>query len=473
MSALRDSASVPAGPLADLRDRRREQRSWYVYDWANSAYVTVTGTVLFGPYLTVVAERAACPDLADGAECTATLPLFGFVPVTPGALVAYLITISTVAIALLLPFVGVLADRSPRKRTLMARFAWAGAVPATAMVVVAGDRWALGAVLLVVANACLAASLTVYDSILVDIAAPDERDRVSSRGWAVGYAAGFVLLALNLAVLSSAEAVGLGQEWAVRLGVASAGVWWGLFTLVPYLGLRDRPAAAVGTGSTDPHPGLLRATAASVRQLGETLREARRYPRTLLFLAAYLLFNDGVQTVIGVSAIFGAQELGLATGDLVLAILVVQGVAFFGALGFGLLASRTGTKAAILVSLVLWTAVVGAGYALPAGDLGAFVGLAAGIGLVLGGTQALSRSLYSQLVPPGRQGEYFALYQAGERGTSWFGTLTFGLVQQATGSYRLAIVAVVAFFVAGGLLLWRVDVRQGILDAGNEAPPVT
>ncbi|MFC3687674.1 MFS transporter [Aquipuribacter hungaricus] len=467
--AVAQHRTVPPGPLADPAARRREQRSWYVYDWANSAFVTTVGTVLVGPYLTALATEAACPDLAEGARCGGTVALLGLVDVSPDSLVAFLISISTVLIALLLPLVGAVADRSGRKRVLMAGFAWAGAAAATCLVLVSGSAWAAGAALLVVGNACLAASLTVYDAILVDVAAPDERDRVSSRGWALGYLGGFLLLVVNLGVVLGAGSLGLSDGQAVRVSLASAGLWWAGFTLVPFLGLRDRPAVDVVGGRQAGVAGLVGGT---VRQLADTAREARRYPQTLLFLGAYVLFNDGVQTVIAVSSIYGSVELGFATEQLILVIVVVQAVAFVGALLFGRLARTTGAKRAILLSLVVWTAVVGAAYLLPAGQLVPFVALGAGIGLVLGGTQALSRSLYSQLVPYGKQAEYFSLYQAAERGTSWFGTLTFGIVQQVTGSFRLSILAVVAFFVLGGLLLLRVDVRKGITDAGNEVPEV-
>jgi UMF1 family MFS transporter len=193
----------------------------------------------------------------------------------------------------------------------------------------------------------------------------------------------------------------------------------------------------------------------------------------LLFLGAYVLFNDGVQTVIAMSSIYGAEELGFATQELIVVVVVVQAVAVGGALLFGRVARSVGAKRAILLSLVVSVVVVGAAYSLPAGQFGPFVALGAGIGLVLGGTQALSRSLFSQLVPYGKQAEYFSLYHAAERGTSWFGTATFGAVYAATGSYRLSILAVLAFFVLGGCLLLLVDVRKGILDAGNEVPAVT
>jgi UMF1 family MFS transporter len=249
------------------------------------------------------------------------------------------------------------------------------------------------------------------------------------------------------------------------VSLLSAGLWWGLFTLIPYRGLHDRPPTAV-----DPSSRAL--VAASFGQLWGTLRHLRGYRNTLLFLLAYLFFNDGVQTVIYASSIFGQEELGLGSQQLITTILLVQFVAFLGALAFGWAAARIGAWRSVLGSLAMWCVVVSLGYFVPAHRFVLFLGLAVLIGLVLGGTQALSRSLYSQLVPRGREAEYFSLYQATERGTSWFGTLLFGVVFQLTDSYRYAIVALVVFFVLGGGLLARVDMRAGIVAAGNEVPRV-
>ena len=469
-------SSRPGG-IADLTPlvRRREQRAWYWYDWANSGYVTVVGSVLLAPYLTSVAERDACgftTDVDAGVRCTEALSVLG-VAVSPGSLVFYVITLATVVSAFVLPVVGAVADRSARRRTLMARLAWTGSAAAAGLFFVEGTNWPLGAGLLLVATLGLASSLVVYDAILIDVASPDERDRVSSRGWALGYLGGGVLLLLVLALVQAHDALGLDTATAVRLSMLAAGLWWGGFTLVPWLGLRDRgPAAGPGAGSPAGRPGDRGLVRGSFGQLWSTLADLRNYPVTLTFLLAYLVYNDGIQTVIVAASTYGEKELGFGTGVLVATILMVQFVAFVGALVFGRAAERFGARRVVLTGLVGWIAIVSAGYFLPENRLVPFLTLAAGIGLVLGGTQALSRSFFSQLVPRGREAEYFGLYQAGERGTSWLGTLVFGLVYQGTGSYRPAILALALFFVVGFVLLLRVDPERGIREAGNQPPAV-
>jgi UMF1 family MFS transporter len=453
--------------IADLRPlaRAKEQKAWYWYDWANSAYVTTIATVLFAPYLTSVAERAACGFVGDeDRKCEANLQVLGL-GISPGSLVFYVVTLATVFSALILPVVGAVADRSSHKKVIMARFAWAGSLSAGCMFFVAGTNWQLGVLLLFLANICLGSSLVVYDAILCEIASPDERDRVSSRGWAMGYLGGFILLAVNLAVVTLHDSIGLSTEMAVRLSLLSAAAWWGAFTIIPYRGIKDRPAVNV-----EREPGGL--VRQSFGQLFATLRDMRNYPMTLTFLLAYLFYNDGIQTVIASSSVYGEKELGFETSVLIATILLVQFVAFFGALLFGKLAESRGSRSVILGGLVIWMVVVTAGYFIPEKNLLLFLSLAVGIGLVLGGTQALSRSFFSQLIPRGREAEYFSLYQACERGTSWLGTLVFGLVHQMTDSYRPAIFALIAFFVVGGLLLYRVDPARGIREAGNEVPAV-
>ncbi len=453
MSALSTASQI------DPVERRREQRGWYWYDFANSAFVTTTATVLAGPYITAVAKTAAC-GTSEG-DCDTPLSILGL-NVSAGALYFYAITVTTILSAFLLPVVGAFADRSSTKKRLMAGFAWAGSFFAALLFFVRDSNWQLGVGAMMAASLCLGASLVVYDAILIEISTPDERDGVSSRGWAFGYVGGALLLIANLALLTVMKD---DQGAAARISMLSAALWWAGFTFVPFVRLRNRPAVNVEKidGGT---------VGRSFAQLWHTLQHARAYPMTLLFLVAYLFFNDGVQTVIYASSVYGSEELGFDTTTLFAAILTVQVVAIFGALLLGRLAGRYGAKRVVLGSLVAWMFVIVGGFLIPEKQVVPFLVLAASIGLVLGGTQALSRSLFSQLIPRGREAEYFSLYQAMERGTSWLGTLAFGLAFTVFGSYRIAIVLLVVFFVVGGFLLSRVDVRRGILEAGNEVPAV-
>ncbi len=329
-----------------------------------------------------------------------------------------------------------------------------------------GERYLLGGALLIIANVSFVVSMMLYNSFLPQIAPPDERDAVSSRGWAFGYAGGALVLIANLVLYGAHDSFGLSAGTAVRICLASAGLWWGAFSVIPLRRLRDRRTAVTkeptGAGGATLGKGW--------QQLRETLRELRRHPLTLSFLLAYLVYNDGVQTVITQASVYGSEELGLDQTTLIVAVLLVQVLAAAGALLMGRLAARYGAQRTILGSLVAWVLTLAAGYFLPAKAPGWFFGLAVGIGLVLGGSQALSRSLFSHLVPRGKEAEYFSAYEMSDRGVSWLGPLVFGVAYQLTGSYRDAIVSLVAFFVIGFVLLVRVPVRRAIAAAGNPVP---
>lgn len=449
--------AAPVGSAAPRTDRRREQRGWYFYDWANSTFSTTVVSVFLGPYLTDITKAAAGPD--------------GFVhvlgiPVRATAWFTALVFVSVALQVLLLPLVGALADRTRSKRRMLAAFAYVGALATMLLVFVTGGRYLLGGLLFVVANVALGASVVVYNAFLPDIATPAERDAVSSRGWAFGYLGGAILLTGNLVVYGARHSLGLSDSAAVRICLVSAGVWWAVFTLVPLCALRDRPPRhVVPAGGAGP----LRA---GFQQLTATLRELRGYRQSLLFLIAFLLYNDGIQAAISFAATYGKEELALGQGTLASAILLVQFVAFGGGLALGRLAGRVGAKRTVLGSLVVWTVVVAVAAVLPAGRALLFYLLAVVIGLVLGGSQALSRSLFSQLIPSGREAEYFGLYEISDSATSAIGALLIFVTLQTTGSYRLAIAALVIFFVVGFALLVRVDVTRGIEEVGNEVPGV-
>ncbi|CAL9631136.1 hypothetical protein SUDANB145_06082 [Streptomyces sp. enrichment culture] len=429
--------------------RRREQRGWYFYDWACSVYSTSVLTVFLGPYLTSVAEAAA-----DGDGFVHPLGI----PVRAGSFFAYAVSLSVIVAVLVMPLVGAAADRTGRKKPLLGAAAYVGAAATAGMFFLDGDRYLLGGALLVIANAAQSVATMLYNSYLPQIAPPEERDAVSSRGWAFGYAAGALVLVVDLVLYTAHDSFGLTESAAVRICLASAGLWWGAFALIPLRRLRDRRAPEREAAL----PGL--------RQLAATVRGMRRHPLTLAFLLAYLVYNDGIQTVISQASVYGSEELGLGQSTLIVAVLLVQVLAVAGALLLGRLARRYGAKRTILGSLAAWTVTLAAGYFLPAGAPVWFFALAAGIGLVLGGSQALSRSLFSHLVPPGKEAEYFSAYEISDRGMSWLGPLLFGLTYQLTGSYRDAIISLVAFFVIGFVLLARVPVGRAIRDAGNPVP---
>jgi UMF1 family MFS transporter len=321
-----------------------------------------------------------------------------------------------------------------------------------------GTRYLLGGGLFLLANVCFGASVVFYNAWLPDIAPPEDRDAVSSVGWAFGYLGGGILLLLNLILFSHARDLGLTSGEAVRISLASAGAWWAVFSVLPLATMRRREAAR----PLPPGEGIL---ATGFRQLRRTFAEAKGQRQLLLFLGAYLLYNDGIQTVIALSSQFGQEELGLSVSTLTTAILMVQFVAFFGALLFNAFAKRVGAKAAVAISLVLWTGTLVYAYA-GLRDATGFYAMAACVAVVLGGSQALSRSLFSRMIPAGREAEYFSLYVVSERGTSWLGPLFFGLALQFTGSYRVAILSLAVFFVAGLALLLRVDVAKAEAEAG-------
>jgi UMF1 family MFS transporter len=239
-------------------------------------------------------------------------------------------------------------------------------------------------------------------------------------------------------------------------------VWWAAFTTIPLVRLRNRPAVAGdrrGSVLTD-----------GFRQLGHTLRHLTGYPLTVMFLVAYLIYNDGIQTVITLSGVYADKQLGLSQSVRVQTILLVQFLAFFGAWAMGRLALRVGGRKAVLGSLVVWVVAVGLAYLLPAGRAVPFVLLGCLIGIVLGGSQALSRSLFSQLIPHGQEAEYFGLYEISSDGTSWLGPLLFGVAYQVTHTYRVAIVSLLVFFIIGFVALLAVPMRRAIEAAGNTAP---
>jgi len=450
MSA-RSTSGATGATSAPPVDDRRELVSWYFYDWANSAFSTTVVTVFLGPYLTTIAQAAAD---ANGFVHPLGITVFA------DSFFSYMVSLSVLLQVFFLPVLGAIADYSHLKKQMLGFFAYLGAFATMALYFLQGDHYLLGGVLFLVANLSFGASIVFYNAFLPEISSLERRDVVSSQGWALGYLGGGILLAANLVLFLNADAFGIATGHAVRISMASAGVWWAIFTLIPLMNLKRRqPRKSLQAGE--------RMLTVGFRQLMHTLRNLPAYPQTLLFLVAYLLYNDGIQTVIALSSQFGNQELGIGESSLVALILIVQFVAFGGALLFGYLSGKMGTKRAILVSLVIWSLTIIYAYALLQTEVQFFL-MGAVIAVVLGGSQALSRSAFSTMIPKSQEAEYFGLYEISERGTSWIGPLVFGLALQMTGSYRIGILSVVVFFVAGLALLPFVDFRRAAVEVGRE-----
>ncbi|HEX8187359.1 MAG TPA: MFS transporter [Pyrinomonadaceae bacterium] len=462
-----------AGPDGQPVNDRREVFGWMLYDWANSAFYTTVVGALLGPYLIALAQ-------ADVGKTGVVLGLGPLGSVTAQSFYQLFVAVAVGSQVLLLPVVGAIADYSNLKKRLMAVFCYTGVAATCLLFFVTGRLYLLGGLLFVVANLCYGGAIVLYNSFLPEIVTEDRRDRVSSRGFALGYLGGGLLLALNFLMVGAAPALlapygyaeGAARGLAVRLSLLSAGVWWGVFAFISFRRLRARPTRR----ELPPGKNLL---TAGFAQLADTFRELRRLPHTLKYLVAYLLYNDGIQTVIGSAAVFIAAELfegGLDNPDaptFVLSIfLFVQFMGIGGALLFERVARLLGTKRAIVVSLVVWAGIVIYAFALFETRAQAWV-MAGVIAVVLGGSQALSRSLFSQMIPAGREASFFGIYEVSERGTSWLGPLVFSVVVARTGSFRYAILALIVFFVSGLLLLVFTDTARAIREAGNDPAPTS
>ncbi len=473
MSVVDDQEAVGSAP-----DRRREQRGWVFYDWANSVFPTSVITVFGALYLTAVAADAAmadtatngpnpCPADGDGGTnklVNCQIEVFGW-HFQAGSLWGYLLAAATVVQVLIVPLMGAIADRTQNKKRMLAIFAFGGAAATTLMSLISGTNWQLGVILFVLGNIGYGTSVVIYYAFIPEIATADERDGLSTRGWAFGYLGSGCALLLQLGIYLAHDALGLTEGNAAQIAFLMSGLWWAGFTLIPLRRLRNHQRPHGGEHGA----GVL---TGGFRELAGTIKLARAYPLTLAFLGTYLIYTDGIATVANVSAQYGSEELNFSNTVLIGTILIVQFVAFFGGVLHGLVARRLGAKRTIMLSLGVWVLVVGAAYFVQAGQEVQFFALAAGIGLVLGGTNALSRSLFSQMVPAGKEAQYFSIYEIGERATSWMGPALFAAVAGATGSYRPAIISLVVFFFVGLVLMFFVPARRAIRAVGNPEPAV-
>lgn len=440
------SNSQPAsrrGILNALGLHRPELRAWAMYDWAVSAMQTTISTAVFPIYFLQVA--AAGRTDAEGTQ-----------------LLGYANTVAAVLIAVLAPILGAIADYKAAKKRFLVGFMLLGVTATAMMFLIQHGQVLLASVLFVLSMAGATGSMTFYESLLPHIASEDEMDRVSTAGYALGYVGGGLLLALNLAWISNPGAFGLpfGENLTraqatlpSRLAFVSVGVWWLLFS-IPVLRRVPEPPRALEADESPAGSAIF----VAFTRLGETLRELRRFKQAALAMVAFTIYNDGIQTIVKMATAFG-NELHIERKDLISAILLVQFIGIPCAFAFGSLASKLGAKRSIFLGLLVYTGICIYAYTIQ--TTREFYVLACLVGLVQGGTQALSRSLFANMIPKHKSGEFFGFYSVFEKFGGILGPLVFAIAVGQGGTSRVAILWVIGFFVVGGALLAFVNVPEG------------
>jgi UMF1 family MFS transporter len=431
-------------PLAHrLGLHRPELRAWAMYDWATSAMQTVVMTAVFPIFFVKVAGANLPPE-----QATQQLSLVNSIALT--------------LVAIASPILGAISDLAGNKKRLLATFMLAGVLATGSMYWIGHGELGLASALFIISMIGATGSFVFYESLLPHIASPSEIDRVSTAGFALGYLGGGVLLALNLAWIQKPEWFGLPSgpgltpseaTLPARLAFVSVAVWWGLFSIPLFRRVPEPPRRRE---PDEPRAG--HAILGAFTRLGETLRELRGFRHAFIFLLAFLIYNDGIQTIIKMATAYGT-EIGIGAGALIGAILIVQFVGIPCAFLFGMLAGKIGAKRAIFIGLVAYTGISVLGYFMTSATH--FYILAGLVGVVQGGTQALSRSLFASMVPKHKSGEFFGFFSVFEKFAGILGPLFFYVAIELTGSSRAAILSIIAFFAVGAVLLAKVDPAEG------------
>jgi UMF1 family MFS transporter len=431
---------------------RPDIRAWAMYDWANSAFQTTIIAAVFPIYFHRVAAAGLAP-----AEATSRF--------------AWATTIAILIVAIIAPLLGAVADYAAIKKRLLAVFLAIGVIATGAMYWIEKGDWLFALVLFVIGNVGVAGSIVFYDSLLPHLVEPSDLDRVSSAGYALGYIGGGVLLAVNLAMIQKPGLFGIPDAGvATRLSLASVAVWWLVFSIPLFRRVPEPPRRI----ERDETPGM-NPVLTGGRRLVETFHELRKYRQAFLLLLAFLLYNDGIQTIVRMATTYGS-ELGIDESAMILALLITQFIGVPFAFLFGALADRIGAKRAIFGGLAIYAGITVLGYYMK--NATQFLALAVLVGMVQGGTQALSRSLFASMIPRHKSSEFFAFFGVFERYAGILGPAVFAWVSAHSGTSRSAILSVIAFFVLGAAILTRVDVAAGRravagdLGAGSQLVPV-
>ncbi len=423
----------PTPFLERLGLHRRELRAWAMYEWAITGMYAVIVTAVFPIYFADVAAA----DL-DGA--------------TSSQIYALANTVGIVLVGLAAPLLGALTDTQPIKKALLGGFAGVGAAAVCGLFLVDTGGWRLGVALFVVINIGVNASTVFYDALLPHVAERHEVDRVSTGAFGVGYVGAGLLLVLSLAIIQVPGTFGIEDgTLPSRVVFVLTGLWWGGFTLPLLRRVREpEPEIVLAPGE--------RPLAAAGRRLLVTFRSLRGYREAFLLLIAYFVYGDGIGTIIRLAAVYGT-EIGIDQTTLIGSIVLVQFVGVPATFAFGALAGRFSAKRAVFGGLCAYAGITVLGFFMTTGWH--FLVLAMAVGLVQGGTQALSRSLFASLIPAARSGEFFGFFGVIDKFSGFMGPAVFAAVSSQVGSSRMGILSVIVFFVVGALLLSRVDVEAG------------
>ena len=435
---MADAETVAPAPARSFLSRlgldRPVLRAWAMYDWANSVFMTIV-ILIFPIYFADVAAKGL-----PAAEASRRF--------------AFATTLSMTLVALLSPFLGAAADYAAAKKKFLAAFLGLGVITTGGLALVGEGGWVLGAILFILANIGVTSSIVFYESLLPHICDESEVDRVSSAGYAMGYVGGGLAMAVSVLAIVKPAWFGLADpSAATRLSFLFAAAWWALFSIPLFRRVPEPPA--LHAAHEHPGQGILKI---SVARLGQTLRDMKLFKQTLLFLIAFFIYNDGIGTIIRMASIYG-REIGIGTNSLIVALMIVQFVGIPFAFLFGAIADRIGAKRAIFLSLAVYLGIAVLGFYMKTSR--DFFILAILVGTVQGGSQALSRSLFTTMVPKHKSSEFFAFFSVFEKFAGILGPAVFTLVIGATGSSRGAILSLILFFLAGGALLAMVDVEKG------------
>ncbi len=413
-----------------------------MYDWANSGYVVITVGVLPAYFGSVI------------------VPEEGWLGLSAESLWGYMVGLISLVLFLITPVLGAIADYRAQRLRFLRVCAYGGAVFVTCFTFVSTGDVLPAIVIFLAAHFGLAAANVFYDSMLPLISTDDTIDRVSSKGYALGYIGGGIYLLLAIVFIFYSENLGVSESLAARLSIGGSGIWWAGFSWYAFGRLQEVDQTRARTGDHREQMGHRNHLRLGFSRTWRTCRNLSGHRHLLLFVVAYIFYIDGVQTVINISAIYSSETLEISTSFIALVLLVVQFMAFFGALLFGRLSDRIGPKRSISFALVIWTGVLVAAYYLPVGQNYPLLALGMVIGMVLGGTQALSRSLYGSIIPEQASAEFFGFFSVFTKFSAIWGPIIFATFRQVTGSSRPAVLSLVIFFGLGFVLLSLVNVEK-------------